>query len=69
MLHSRTLVTEEAPAIRLYPPLTTVRQDFGRLGEISMQKVLIAVEEPDSATEDTPPADSSGGSAVDEVRP
>jgi hypothetical protein len=34
-----------------------------------MQKVLIAVEEPDSATEDTPPADSSGGSAVDEVRP
>jgi DNA-binding LacI/PurR family transcriptional regulator len=41
-------------AAYLYPALTTVRQDFGRLGEIIMQKVLIAVEEPDSATEDTP---------------
>ena len=38
----------------LVPPLTTVRQDFGTLGEIIMQKVLIAVEEPDTATEDTP---------------
>ncbi|MEI3847783.1 MULTISPECIES: LacI family DNA-binding transcriptional regulator [unclassified Microbacterium] len=38
----------------LYPPLTTVRQDFGTLGELIMQKVLIAVEEPDSVTEDTP---------------
>ncbi|WP_106814980.1 LacI family DNA-binding transcriptional regulator [Microbacterium timonense] len=38
----------------LYPPLTTVRQDFGTLGELIMQKVLIAVEEPDSITEDTP---------------
>jgi len=38
----------------LFPPLTTVRQDFGMLGEIIMQKVLIAVEEPGSATEDTP---------------
>ena len=38
----------------LYPPLTTVRQDFAALGELIMQKVLIAVEEPDSATEDTP---------------
>ena len=35
----------------LYPPLTTVRQDFAALGELIMQKVLIAVEEPDSATE------------------
>ena len=38
----------------LVPPLTTVRQDFGTLGEIIMQKVLIAIEEPDTATEDTP---------------
>ena len=38
----------------LYPPLTTVRQDFSTLGELIMQKVLIAVEEPDSVTEDTP---------------
>jgi len=38
----------------LYPPLTTVRQDFATLGELIMQKVLIAVEEPESATEDTP---------------
>ncbi|MET0734267.1 MAG: LacI family DNA-binding transcriptional regulator [Microbacterium sp.] len=38
----------------LYPPLTTVRQDFGTLGELIMQKVLIAVEEPESITEDTP---------------
>lgn len=38
----------------LHPPLTTVRQDFAALGELIMQKVLIAVEEPESATEDTP---------------
>lgn len=38
----------------LFPALTTVRQDFGTLGELIMQKVLIAVEEPDSVTEDTP---------------
>lgn len=38
----------------LMPPLTTVRQDFGLLGEIIMQKVLVAVEEPDTVTEDTP---------------
>ena len=38
----------------LYPPLTTVRQDFASLGELIMQKVLIAVEEPETATEDTP---------------
>lgn len=38
----------------LFPPLTTVRQDFATLGELIMQKVLIAVEEPDSVTEDTP---------------
>jgi len=38
----------------LFPPLTTVRQDFAALGELIMQKVLIAVEEPDTVTEDTP---------------
>ncbi|CAN5549857.1 LacI family DNA-binding transcriptional regulator [soil metagenome] len=38
----------------LSPPLTTVRQDFAALGGLIMQKVLIAVEEPDSATESTP---------------
>lgn len=38
----------------LYPPLTTVRQDFASLGELMMQKVLIAVEEPGSVSEDTP---------------
>jgi DNA-binding LacI/PurR family transcriptional regulator len=41
-------------AAYLVPPLTTVRQDFDTLGEIIMQKVLIAIEEPDTATEDTP---------------
>ena len=38
----------------LYPALTTVRQDFATLGELIMQKVLLAVEEPGSVTEDTP---------------
>jgi len=38
----------------LYPPLTTVRQDFAGLGELMMQKVLVAVEEPEVKTEDTP---------------
>ena len=38
----------------LYPALTTVRQDFAALGELMMQKVLVAVEEPDTATVDTP---------------
>lgn len=38
----------------LYPPLTTVRQEFAALGELMMQKVLLAVEEPDSLTADTP---------------
>ena len=31
-----------------------MRQDFASLGELIMQKVLIAVEEPDTVTEDTP---------------
>ncbi len=38
----------------LFPPLTTIRQDFGTLGELIMQKVLLAVEEPDTVTADTP---------------
>jgi DNA-binding LacI/PurR family transcriptional regulator len=38
----------------LFPPLTTVRQDFAALGELMMQKVLVAVEEPDSVHEDEP---------------
>jgi DNA-binding LacI/PurR family transcriptional regulator len=38
----------------LFPPLTTIRQDFATLGGIIMQKVLIAVEEPDTVTEDVP---------------
>ncbi len=38
----------------LFPPLTTVRQDFDLLGELIMQKVLIAVEESAPLTEDTP---------------
>ena len=38
----------------LYPALTTVRQDFETLGQLIMQKVLLAVEEPETVTEDTP---------------
>lgn len=41
-------------AAYMYPPLTTIRQDFAGLGALMMQKVLVAVEEPDSATEATP---------------
>lgn len=36
------------------PPLTTVRQDFPSLGGLIMQKVLIALEEPDKVVESTP---------------
>lgn len=42
----------EAPF--LLPSLTTVRQDFRALGELMMQKTLLAIEEPDQLTEDTP---------------
>jgi DNA-binding LacI/PurR family transcriptional regulator len=38
----------------LYPPLTTVRQDFAALGELMMQKMLIALEEHEPITPDTP---------------
>ena len=41
-------------AAYLYPPLTTVRQDFAALGSLIMQKVLLAIEEPDTVTETTP---------------
>ncbi|RLK52711.1 LacI family DNA-binding transcriptional regulator [Microbacterium telephonicum] len=41
-------------AAYLLPPLTTVRQDFQALGELVMQKVLLAVEEPDSLTDSVP---------------
>ena len=36
------------------PALTTIRQDFASLGALIMQKVLIAMEEPDNVTESTP---------------
>ena len=36
------------------PPLTTIRQDFGLLGEMIMQKVLVAIEEPEAVAQDTP---------------
>lgn len=41
-------------AAYLYPPLTTVRQDFAALGELMLQKVLVALEEGDRETTDTP---------------
>lgn len=41
-------------AAYMFPPLTTTRQDFAGLGGLIMQKVLVAVEEPDTVTEDTP---------------
>lgn len=36
------------------PPLTTVSQDFASLGALTMQRVLIAIEEPDDDAESTP---------------
>jgi DNA-binding LacI/PurR family transcriptional regulator len=41
-------------AAYLHPPLTTVRQDFAALGELMLQKVLVAVEEDEDTTTDTP---------------
>lgn len=41
-------------AAYLFPALTTVRQDFASLGGLIMQKVLIAIEEPDAESESTP---------------
>ena len=37
-----------------YPPLTTIGQDFAALGALTMERVLIAIEEPDSIAEPTP---------------
>jgi DNA-binding LacI/PurR family transcriptional regulator len=36
------------------PPLTTVSQDFAALGALTMQRVLIALEDPDDVAESTP---------------
>ena len=36
------------------PPLTTVRQDFASLGALTMQQVLIALEEPEAVAESIP---------------
>ena len=36
------------------PPLTTVNQDFATLGALTMQRVLMAIEEPASTAETTP---------------
>ncbi len=41
-------------AAYLYPPLTTVRQDFAALGGLMLQKVLVALEEGQAETTDTP---------------
>lgn len=41
-------------AAYLYPPLTTVRQDFASLGMMMMQKVLVALEEGTDESVDTP---------------
>lgn len=41
-------------AAYLYPPLTTVRQDFAALGALMMQKVLVALEEHEPISPDTP---------------
>jgi DNA-binding LacI/PurR family transcriptional regulator len=37
-----------------FPPLTTVSQDFAALGALTMERVLIAIEESDSLAESTP---------------
>lgn len=46
---------DAAPDTEYYePPLTTVSQDFPALGALTMERVLIAIEEPDNLTEPTP---------------
>lgn len=46
---------DDVPEAAYYsPPLTTVNQDFAALGALTMQRVLIALEEPDNASESTP---------------
>lgn len=41
-------------AAYLYPPLTTVRQDFAALGQLMMHKILVSLEEDEPPTIDTP---------------
>lgn len=59
----------------LYPPLTTVRQDFAALGELMLQKVLVTLEEDQAETTDTPlptrlvVRDSTRGLGVGAVEP
>jgi DNA-binding LacI/PurR family transcriptional regulator len=46
---------DDVPEAAFYdPPLTTVSQDFAALGALTMQRVRIAVEEPDDSGESTP---------------
>jgi DNA-binding LacI/PurR family transcriptional regulator len=46
---------DDVPEAAFYqPPLTTVSQDFAALGALTMQRVLIALEEPDRETASTP---------------
>jgi DNA-binding LacI/PurR family transcriptional regulator len=46
---------DDVPEAGYYsPPLTTVSQDFAALGALTMQRVLIALEEPDNRAEATP---------------
>ncbi|MEP6480948.1 MAG: LacI family DNA-binding transcriptional regulator [Rhodoglobus sp.] len=46
---------DDLPEAAFYlPSLTTVNQDFAALGALTMQRVLIALEEPDTAAESTP---------------
>lgn len=41
-------------AAYLYPPLTTVRQDFATLGELMLQKLLVSLEEGQDELVETP---------------
>ena len=46
---------DDVPEAAFYtPPLTTVSQDFAALGGLTMQRVVIALEEPDNVGESTP---------------
>ncbi|MBX9244606.1 LacI family DNA-binding transcriptional regulator [Actinotalea ferrariae] len=62
-------------AAYLYPPLTTVRQDFAALGGLMLQKVLVALEEGEDETTDTPlptqlvVRDSTRGLGIGAVEP
>jgi len=59
----------------LYPPLTTVRQDFVALGELMLQKLLVMLEEGQDETTDTPlptrlvVRDSTRGLGIGAVEP